>query len=218
MNYKKFKSLINKSYIPVTENSDNDESYFEIRTDNTDPIIVVGTKGSDTNYLFTTIVHEFGHYLSSKSTRNPKYYKAMDVYDEFGADSLTNKQKEIIIEEERSAWFKGERFAKRNGFKLDHEFYLIKQRCLNGYYYDLQINKRTDGLKNINWDVFFGDPVGESVLMYFAAGKASFKEFEEMCAYSKERSIIIRCLKVKGYDKAMKMAQAALNYRGYKKK
>jgi len=215
MSYHKLKRIV-KDYVPVIEERSLrilPTHYFR-GGDGSKPIIKIDTTDMKEK-LFPILAHEFGHYLSFRRGWTSKFLRAIKAANSEGFESINSEGKKLIYKEEKTAWKKGEKFVKQEGFEVDPYFVYFKHKCLNSYFDTMSLSNKILKLKKIDWDIFFGDSTSEWALMAFAARQLSFKEFEVNCSLSKERVLIIRSLKAKGYAKSIRLAQRALNLRGF---
>lgn len=69
-------------------------------------------------------------------------------------------------------------------------------------------------MKNINWEIFFGNSSTEEAICLFASGQSTFKQFSNEC-WPRDCKEAIKILKHRGYKKAKRGAQRALRIRGF---
>lgn len=135
-NYYKLKRLIEK-ILPVKENfSKNSNFKNEDGEKGIIYISVIDCDGGQANdsLLLALLTHEFGHYLSSQNYPN-EYNESLRLSDKhYNGGKLSKFEKDLVIEEEINAWKYGEKYITENGFSIESEFYVIKEKCLKSYY------------------------------------------------------------------------------------
>lgn len=147
MNYKKLKKIVIE-YIPVIETT---QSQFILewkrwRRKYIAKAIEIDIINSDTDYKFSALTHEFGHYLSWQKGQNSKrikdYHEAMILSGNISnIKILSDKQKLLIIREEKRAWKEGMDFVKSKNFKLNYDFHIIKRYGISHYYEKLGVKE-----------------------------------------------------------------------------